>query len=209
MNEGQSSNETILPSIPKEYRDNPEYYDNNQGTLNVGSRESNIAAQILSNFAPTPFTLDGISYASIEAFVQTLKSPNEDEQNKMRTLTGSESKKSARRFKTEIKNAYMEDENEEEPVGYVSNYQGIQIPFRSYDHYSLIERAIRAKFKQNPQAMESLLGNNKRDRRKITHILYDHEGKAIPENPFTSLPAEVFTTILMRIRNEEQDKNHH
>ena len=98
------------------------------------------------------------------------------------------------------------DALEEEPIGYVTNYQGIQIPYRSPEHYRLIERAIRAKVEQNPNVQEALVGREKHDRREITHILRREDGTAIQESLITSLPAEVFTTILMKIRQEMQNE---
>ncbi|MBU1110851.1 hypothetical protein KKB83_04495 [Patescibacteria group bacterium] len=192
----------VLTHIPERYRHDPYLYDRERGALNIGSsvEEPNLAK--LSNFPNTPFVLDGIEYASVEGFIQGLKFWNEEDQMRAADTAGYEAKKeSHRKLPTDekprstkglIRVGFSAEENEER-VGYVTNYQGIAIPYRSSEHYDLIARAIRAKFVQNSDCRKALLQTG---RCELTHDL------GHPESSTTSLPAEVFTTILMRIRQE-------
>jgi len=193
-------------SIPERYKNNPKTYSEKGGNLNIGSQEEDVWVRILSNFAPTPFELDGIRYESVEGFIQSLKEPDFSKQYEIAGMLGREAKKAGRNYKSLISESFSKEEGEGEPVGYVINYQDIQIPYGSEEHYSLIERAIRAKFEQNKKATDALIGENANERRKITHVLKRNDGSIINENPTTSLPVEVFTAILMNIRHKEQMK---
>lgn len=64
-------------------------------------------------------------------------------------------------------------------------WKGKKIIYRSQEHINLIEKAIRAKFVQNPTAMKALLATKGM---KLTHNLG-------PESPTTSLPAQIFISI--------------
>jgi hypothetical protein len=75
-------------------------------------------------------------------------------------------------------------------------WRGRAIPYGSSEHHELIEKAIRAKFEQNPGAMEALLAT---EGMTLTHNL------GHPDPPNTSLPATVFCGILTRIREEILD----
>ena len=49
-------------------------------------------ASALSNFAPHPFTIDGVECASMEGFLQSLKFKNPDMQKEVCTLVGKKAK---------------------------------------------------------------------------------------------------------------------
>lgn len=201
--------EKALTHIPEMYKRDTALFDEGSGTLNIGSQETEAAAALLSNFAATPFELDGQKYKSVEGFIQALKFPDVEgtgKQQRVSSLEGYKAKRAGNKVKARIYAAYETNPPEKEPVGYVTNYQGIQIPYRSSEHYMLIERAIRAKVDQNPDVLQALIGINNDDRREITHILQRDDGSVIEESPITALPAEVFTTILMRIRKEKQEE---
>ncbi|MCX6743967.1 MAG: hypothetical protein NTX82_00385 [Candidatus Parcubacteria bacterium] len=55
--------------------------------MDIGSKAGYPAAA-LSNFAPHPFELDGVSCASMEGFLQSLKFSNPDVQKEVCKLTG-------------------------------------------------------------------------------------------------------------------------
>ncbi len=196
--------ERALTHIPERYINNPKTFAEQSGIINVGSNESDPRSRLLSNFARTPFVLDGVRYASVEAFIQALKVPDADEQERISTLVGVEAKKVGRDYRAEISGSYELGGEGVEPEGYVTNYQGIQIPYRSPEHYALIERAIRAKFDQNSGALDALVGDRYSERARITHVLARSDGSIVEESPTTALPAEVFTSILMNIRHEKQ-----
>jgi hypothetical protein len=56
--------------------------------LNVTSMTTERIGRLLSNFAKTPFTLDGVRYASIEAFYVCLKTDDAGLRKQIRTLSG-------------------------------------------------------------------------------------------------------------------------
>src|SRR4051812_15364633 len=61
--------------------------------LNISSRASDWRVKLISNFAPTPFELDGQVYASVEAFWQGLKFPCAADRRRIAGLHGSEAKR--------------------------------------------------------------------------------------------------------------------
>lgn len=193
-------NKNLSPKIPETYRNNPRHWDwETEGRpINIGNQDPDQKRRILSNFAPTRFILDGIEYTSVEAFIQSLKSPREEERKRIRQLTGVDAKKAGRKYQAEIEEALLSGKS------YLITYQDRQISLWSNEWFELVERALRAKFEQKPGAKEALVGRHFDERGKITHVLYNREGRPIAENPATSLPAEVFTTILMKIRHEAQ-----
>jgi len=69
-------------------------------------------------------------------------------------------------------------------------WDGRAIRYNSDEHRELIAELIWAKYEQNPDLMAVLLGTGTE---KIVH-------RVGPENPDTSLPAELFCQILMDIR---------
>jgi len=156
-------------------------------TLNVSSRSTDSRARRLSNFSYDPFVLDGEYIVSVEGFIQGIKFP-EDHPARLRAfqLFGIKAKRSGRGAKRQF-----------------VWWTGQIISYGSPEHYALIERAIRAKLDQNPDAMHALLAT------KGMVLIHDYDpGRPAPgriESPYTSLPAEVFCDILSRIRYENLD----
>lgn len=183
-----------LSYIPERYQNDRLLYDEFAEPLNISARSEDRDLRMLSNFHESPFTLDGVEYQSVEGFIQSLKFWQEEDQERVAGKAGFAAKKGGHKVREYIKEGFRAEEGEE-PVGYVTNYQGIAIPFRSPEHYDLIARAIRAKFDRDYDCRKALL---KTKRSRLTHDL------GHPESPTTSLPAEVFTTILMQIRQEYQ-----
>src|SRR5437763_12781891 len=56
--------------------------------INVTSRAPDPAIQLISNFAATPFELDGLHYGSVEAFWQGLKFPDQAHRHEIAPLHG-------------------------------------------------------------------------------------------------------------------------
>ena len=150
-------------------------------TVNIGSKSNDWRAQACSNFPAFPFVIDGVSLTSVEGFVQGTKLP---EDHPTRAVAFASFGGAAKKLSKIAE-------------GKLVWWNGKTITFGSSAHHKLIERAIRAKFQQNPSAMLALLCTAGEE---ITHDL----GK--PENPNTSLPAKVFCDILTRIREEELGK---
>jgi predicted NAD-dependent protein-ADP-ribosyltransferase YbiA (DUF1768 family) len=137
---------------------------------------------ILSNFADTPFTLDGVTCASVEGFIQGLKEQKPDKQRRICLRNGFEAKRaSSRRRNRRVRES-----------GIVW-WQGRAVSFKSEEYYQLIERGIRAKLDQNATARQALFDT------RNAELVHD-TGR--PESPNTSLPSERFVSILMKIRTE-------
>ncbi len=145
--------------------------------LNIGSKSEDWRAKRLSNFSADPFVLDGIQFASVEGFIQGTKFPESDPRRKHAFQSVG---RDAKRFGKSAERKFVW-------------WQGQAIPYGSQEHYCLIECAIRAKFKQNHEALKALIAT--KDLR-FTHDL------GHPESFDTSLPAKIFCDILIKIREE-------
>jgi len=154
--------------------------------INIGFKAGTETERQLSNFANTPFDLDGAHYESVEGFWQSIKFPEgSEERKKIAGLIGGKAKKAGNPAKdvTEIQ------------------YQGQTIEVGSSEHHLLMKKAIRAKLEQNPEVLKLLLetGNS-----KITHILIAPDGKIVPDSK--TIPRAVFCQILMDLREEFRQK---
>lgn len=149
-----------------------------ENTFNVSSTSSDWRGVALSNFQLSPFSLDGILFASIEGFIQGVKFPEGDPRRERAfVLSGLEAKELG--GEADRSGAY---------------WHGQRLAYGSPEHHQLIERAIRARIAQNAglaQALASTAGKT------VVHIT-GHE----PESPNTSLPAVVFCRIITQVRDE-------
>jgi predicted NAD-dependent protein-ADP-ribosyltransferase YbiA (DUF1768 family) len=102
--------------------------------LNIWSRSHEEVGRSMSNFAHTPFTLDGVDYASIEAFYVCLLLPSESRREKVRKLWGLRAKHETPK---EIARSF--------------DYQGSSIVVGSEAHHQLLKRALRAKLEAHPE----------------------------------------------------------
>ena len=152
---------------------------------------------ILSNFAPTPFTLDGETYASVEGFWQMLKYPEGPGDERLSdpaviwphtraevaAMGGFEAKAAGNIANENLKKL---------GIRWVT-YQGKQIDRRENakgEFYLLIRRAMQAKHDQNPQVAEILKKTG------TLQLLPDHHQG--PDAP----PAERYYEIWMEIRGQ-------
>ena len=149
--------------------------------LNVASESDDWRARRISNFPAYAFELDGGLLASVEGFIQGTKFP---EGHPTRELAFRSVGKEAKRLSKDADRKFVW-------------WQGKTISYGSQEHHKLIERAIRAKFEQNPGAMMALLAT---EGMILTHDLGEQEP------PNTSLPAKVFCEILSKIREEQTRK---
>lgn len=99
--------------------------------MNIGSGDS-YPSCALSNFAPHPFTFDGVECASMEGFLQSLKFSNPDMQAHVCTLVGK-----AAKFKGKKKKWYRDQ---------TLYWKGTPIHRESEAYQILIENAYNALF---------------------------------------------------------------
>lgn len=145
-------------------------------TLNILANSPDPVSCMLSNFDAAAFVIDGVHCASAEGFIMAIMLPPDDPNRALAlTLSGKEAKKLGRKAERQF-----------------VWWNGQRFDFRSTAHEALIERALRAKFEQNPGHMAALLST-------VGVTLIHDVGH--PESPRTSLPAHVFMDILTRIRD--------
>jgi predicted NAD-dependent protein-ADP-ribosyltransferase YbiA (DUF1768 family) len=146
-------------------------------TLNIYSKSDDRRGRILSNFSHHPFVLEGESFESVEGFIQGIAFPEGDPRREAAFKAwGGEAKE----FGKEQKKDFVW-------------WKGKQFVFGSKDEEVLIEKAIRAKFEQHPDAREALIATKGL---VLTHILPE------PEPGDTCLTAKNFCDILTRLREE-------
>ncbi len=140
---------------------------------------------LLSNFARTPFILDGVACASVEGFIQGIKEQSVEKRRRICLRHGFEAKRaSTRKRKRKVRQTGA--------VWWLSS----PIIFQSEEYYALIERALRAKVEQNESVRQAL---RLTARRELIHDTGTEEG------PGTSLPKERFLAMLTKIRGEAQE----
>lgn len=155
--------------------------------INVASNSENLTEALLSNLAHTPFSLDGRQYVSVEAFWQWLKYSNEEDRKKVAILSGIESKK-----------VWNNGDNTER-----FEYNGVMYLVWSEEHQNLMRRAIRAKLEQNSNVLSLLLATGNAP---IIHDPKKKDGTSYPDS--TTIPAKVFSQILLDMRGEFQSFVH-
>jgi predicted NAD-dependent protein-ADP-ribosyltransferase YbiA (DUF1768 family) len=148
--------------------------------LNVTSLSPEPVSGLISNFAATPFELDGRTYATVESFWQGLKFPPGRERARVAALSGHEARKAG----------------EEQGYGPTVTYDGETIPVGTHAHWALMERACLAKFTQNDAAREALLSTGERP---LTHRMR-RDSKTIPG----ALMADIWMRIRRNLRGHPE-----
>ena len=170
---------------------------------------TNPETAILSNFAHTPFTIDGREFASIEAFVHFVKIPQGAEGRMLKHLKidlpglhGSTAYKVGKEINKVLQPRLEAMIDAQENWGSLKHNERVsvrwnneQFQYGSSEHHALLERAIREKFAQNLDAREALLATGN------ATLVHETGGS---ESKLTSLPKEVFVSILTSIRSELQ-----
>lgn len=118
---------------------------------------------ILSNFAATPFTLDGMRYASVEGFWQMMLYPEgpadpRTQGNVKYPHTRAEVAEMTA-FQAKAAGDAAESNMRKLGIDWVT-FEGRRFPYRSQvkgEHYRLILEAMRAKLAQNPRVKQILL----------------------------------------------------
>ena len=147
--------------------------------MNIGSGLGWPSRQ-LSNFAPSPFVIDGVRCNSMEGFIQSLKFKNPEMQKFVCLLVGRCAK-----FKGKDKKWWMRPPKEQ------LWWMGSGFPGHSDEHLWLVKRALRCKFLQHNGSMRALIAT--RDA-VLTH--------SVGKEDRTSLRASDFCRMLTEIRDE-------
>ncbi len=138
-------------------------------------------ASSLSNFSPHPFVLDGVQIASMEGFLQSLKTSNPEMQKYVCTLVGYAAKKWGRKKNWKTSQVLF--------------WQGKEYKRESEEYQELLDRAFFA------------LANNESFRRALLatgNATIDHSiGKTNPKE--TVLTRNEFCRRLMDLRNSIKD----
>lgn len=148
---------------------------------------------ILSNFANTPFKLDGTRYPGIEGFWQSLKFPENDKDIRSKLTNWKFSRKEVAQmsgFEAKAAGDYATDIMKKNKINWVT-YKGRRLRYWTEikgEHYKLILRAMQAKLDQNPEVKEILKST------KELILLPDHKTK--PTDP----PAWKYYNIWMNLR---------
>jgi predicted NAD-dependent protein-ADP-ribosyltransferase YbiA (DUF1768 family) len=140
--------------------------------INVTSRSPE-PIRLIANFAATPFELDGVRYACVEAFWQSLRFLPED-RARIAAMDGATAKR----------------ESVAAPYGSHVTYGGRSIAVGTFDHWQLMRRACRAKFEQNPPALTALLATGGRP---LVHVVR-------PDS--RTIPGVIMAEIWMALRSE-------
>lgn len=127
---------------------------------------------LISNLAPTPFEYCGRHYGSIEAFWQGLKHPDEESRARIAPLDGLPAR----------------DAGRDAPPADVIGFESRAVRVGTFDHWSLMERACRAKFEQHDAARAALLATAPRP---LTHKV---------RRDSRTIPGVIMAEIWMRIR---------
>lgn len=143
--------------------------------LNVWSRSEEDIGRLMSNFAHTPFALDDVEYASVEAFYACLLLPPQ-KRDRVAKMYGI-------RAKHEVPNL--------KPQSF--EYRGQSIRLGSPEHISLVERAIRAKLQSHPAIAASFVATRPRP--------IQHE-TGYPDPPDAEFPKAVLCRLLTTLREE-------
>jgi hypothetical protein len=152
---------------------------------------------ILSNFAATPFVLDGKRYASVEGFWQMMLYPEgpDDERAKAKGVEWKHTREQVAQmtaFDAKSAGTLAEENMKKLGIDWVT-YRGKKFPYRSAtpgEHYRLIVAAMRAKLEQNAEVKRILRATG-----DLT-LKPDHHGE---ENP---PPEWKYDEIWMQLRAE-------
>lgn len=146
-------------------------------SINIAFTSDDWRGVALSNFALSPFVLDGVMLASVEGFIQGIKFPEDHPLRQQAFVSAGWQAKELGRS-ADRQGAW---------------WGGARMGYGSPDHQHVIERALRARLAQN-QGLQQVL-------RSTAGLVIRHEPGGGPEPAVTSLPAEAFCRILTDIRD--------
>jgi predicted NAD-dependent protein-ADP-ribosyltransferase YbiA (DUF1768 family) len=152
----------------------------NLAPLNVWSRSGDEIGRLMSNFAHTPFELDGLAYASIEGFYVSLLFLDPAKRLKLARLYGlvvSQMGKKSKIKKHKLKTCYA----------------GEWFDLGSEAHLGLLKRSLRAKLEAHPDIARAFVATAPRP------IIHE---TGHPDPPDAEFPASVFCRLLSELRDE-------
>jgi hypothetical protein len=144
--------------------------------LNIWSRSDEEIGQLMSNFSHTPFVLDGVEFASIEAFYVWLLLPE-----------GSKKDKVCSRWAMWAKREFPTLKPEQ------IVYRGESMLLGGDAHLHLIKRALRAKLEAHPTIARAFVATRPRP-------LIHETGH--PDKPDAEFPRRTFCRLLSELREE-------
>lgn len=148
--------------------------------LNCSGSSHEEIGQWLSNPTLSPFIIDGVRFASVEAFYIVIRTADASRHEAIAELHGRKAKNTGKNLQKKLRATR-------------GSWQGCEFELGSDDHHRLLKRAIREKLLQNPEMLTAFLATAPRP------IVHD---TGFPESRFTQLPAEKFARILMDLRDE-------
>jgi predicted NAD-dependent protein-ADP-ribosyltransferase YbiA (DUF1768 family) len=149
--------------------------------MDIGSGKS-YPSNVLSNFAPHPFEIDGVKCNSMEGFLQSLKFKDVNMQEHICTLVGLKAK-----FAGKKKNWY---------VTQTLWWRGKEIDRHSQEYQDLLNRAYAELFKNSGFKNALMITGNS----ALTHSI----GKTDAHR--TILTTKEFCGILLKLRNSNKEK---
>ncbi len=147
--------------------------------LNIWSMSDEAIGREMSNFAHTPFVLDGVEFGSVESFYVWLllsEGGNEPRREKVRPMWGLHAKHKAPKVLP----------------GRIC-YQGVWMKPGGPEHLDLIKRALRAKLLAHPDIAGRFVAT--RPRPLIHETGY-------PDRPGAEFPKETLCRLLTELRDE-------
>jgi predicted NAD-dependent protein-ADP-ribosyltransferase YbiA (DUF1768 family) len=150
--------------------------------INITSRAPGLF-RLISNFAHTPFVLDSLAYASVEAFWQGLKFPDKAKRCEIASLYGAAAKDAGFRA----------------PASDVIAHNDTVIRVGTWDHWQLMRRACEAKFEQHADARAALVSTGGRP---LVHQMR-RDSRTIPG----VIMAEIWMGCRARLRAARPDQN--
>lgn len=142
--------------------------------INIHSRVADRSLALISNFASTPFELDGRAYASVEGFWQGLRFACAADRRRVAALSGAAAKRAAAGIDWDATVAY----------------DGENVVVGTWAHWKLMHRACWAKFTQSDAAREALLSTGNRP---LAHVM---------RRDSRTIPGVVMADIWMRVRKQ-------
>jgi predicted NAD-dependent protein-ADP-ribosyltransferase YbiA (DUF1768 family) len=153
--------------------------------LNVWSMSDEEIGRKMSNFAHTPFIIDGVEFGSVEAFYVWLllsTTATERKLERVRPMWGLHAKRLAPHTK---------------PPSVA--YRGSTMKLGGPEHIALIRRALRAKLDAHPEIAREFVATGPRP------IAHD---TGHPDKPDAEFPRETFCRLLNELRDELASENH-
>lgn len=143
--------------------------------LNAWSRSTDPIGKEISNFAKTPFTLDGKKYESMEGFYVSLLFKDPARRAEISQLSGLPARLAGKSSNLKV-----------------TPYMGEQVVLGSEKHHAILKRALEAKFEQNPGLAREFVATRPRP------VIHD-TGHADPKS---FLPNDTFAKMLTEIREK-------